>query len=341
MKRLSAYAPTRIDLAGGTLDIWPLNMLVNGALTVNVAIDLWATVVLEEPEAASGSRSRIEVRSEDLGVTEVWERSTEAPPDTRLPLVAECTRFFGPDRGFRLTTRCASPPGAGLGGSSALAISMLGALQRFLGESMMPPDEMVGVARDLEARVLGIPTGTQDHFAAVYGGAAGIRYGPGRPQREALAVDLDRLGSRLVLIYTGASRLSATANWDMVRSAVDGVGETRRGLESIASIAHEMRSALLESDLDAAGRLLGREWEERKRLSPKVTTTLTDKALKAALDAGALAGKVCGAGGGGCMVLFCKEGGRDSVEAAMSGLSADGVQVLRVHPTRVGLQLAG
>src|SRR5262249_35567680 len=154
------------------------------------------------------------------------------------------------------------PAGSGLGGSSSLAISMLGGLQAFLGLPIMPPDEMVRVARDLEARVLEIPTGTQDHFAATFGGAAAIRFGPGRPVRESLSVDLDALGSRLVLAFGGASRLSAMSNWDMVRRAIDKDDQTRKGLRAIASIAGDMRAALSANDLDAAGALMDREWLE-------------------------------------------------------------------------------
>lgn len=340
MKRQVSNTPTRIDLAGGTLDIWPLNMLVDRALTVNVAIDLWATTILEELPA-SAARRRVEVSSEDQGIEETWESSFQPPADTKLPLIAECVRFFEPERPLRLTTRCAAPAGSGLGGSSSLAISMLGGLQSLLNRPMMPVEEMVRVARDLEARVLGVPTGTQDHFAAAFGGIASIRFGPGRPLREALAVDLERLDARLVLAYGGASRASAMANWDMMRRAIENEGNTRAGLQAIATIAREMRGALIEHDFDAAGALMAREWEERRKLSPKVSTPVLDKAIAQAIQAGAIAGKVCGAGGGGCIAFLCREGAREKVRSALDALKSDGVRVLPARPTRLGLHLAG
>lgn len=341
MTKLTASSPTRIDLAGGTLDIWPINMLVERALTVNVAIDLRATAVIEDLAAGRGTvaASRVEVRSEDQAREEIWERASAPPSDTKLPLVAECVRFFGPTRSFRLTTTCQAPAGSGLGGSSSLAISMLGGLQAFLGSPIMPPDEMVRVARDLEARVLEIPTGTQDHFAATFGGAAAIRFGPGRPVRESLSVDLDALGSRLVLAFGGASRLSAMSNWDMVRRAIDKDEQTRKGLRAIASIANEMRAALSSNDLDSAAALMGREWQERKQLSQKVTTEIIEKAIAVASGAGAIAGKVCGAGGGGCIAFLCREGARAGVEKALGALSPDGLRILPVRPTKIGLQV--
>jgi len=341
MKRCTASSPTRIDLAGGTLDIWPLNMLVERAMTVNVAIDLTATAEIEDlPAGGSATSARVEVHSEDQGRTEAWDIAAAPPAGSSLPLIAECLRFFGPSRGFRITTRCQAPAGSGLGGSSALAIGILGALQAYLGRPIMPPDEMVRVARDLEAKVLEIPTGTQDHFAAVFGGAAAIRYGAGRAVREAIAVDLEALGSRLVLAYGGASRLSAMANWDMMRRAIDKDEQTRRALSAIAVIAHEMRAALTAGDFDAVGSLLGREWEQRKLLSAKVTTEIIEKTIAAARQAGAIAGKVCGAGGGGCIAIVCREGARPAVEKALLALAADGLKLLAARPTRVGLQLA-
>ncbi|HKY33506.1 MAG TPA: hypothetical protein VJV23_13310 [Candidatus Polarisedimenticolia bacterium] len=336
MKKIVANAPTRIDLAGGTLDIWPLNMLVDRAVTVNVAIDLWATTTLEEMPSG-----RIKVRSEDQQVEETWDHPIPAALKTELPLIAECVRFFDPERPLRIATRCAAPAGSGLGGSSSLAISLLGGLQAFLGRPIIPPDEMVRVARDLEARVLEIPTGTQDHFAAAFGGAAAIRFGPGKPVREPLPLDLDRLSGRLVLAYAGASRASAQANWDMVRRVIEREGDTRRSLQAIATIAQEMRGALMQGDLDGAASLMAREWAERKTLSPKVTTEIIEKSLAAAQPAGALAGKVCGAGGGGCMVFLCREGAREAVRSALDRLAPDGVRVLAARPTRVGLHLAG
>lgn len=334
-RKQTAIAPTRIDLAGGTLDIWPLNMLVDRAVTVNVAIDLWATTTIEDVA------SKTVIRSLDQGIEESWDKSSSPPADTRLPLVAECIRFFRPRRFLRVTTRCEAPAGSGLGGSSSLAISMLGGLQAFLSRPIMPPNEMVGVARDLEARVLRIPTGTQDHVAATFGGAAAIRYGPGPPIREALPVDLDKLGARLVLVFSGASRLSAMANWDMVKRTIDADPQAVAGLASVATIAGEMRAALIENNLDAAGALLDREWQARKALSAMVSTPVIEKTIDTARRAGALAGKACGAGGGGCVAIICRDGARAGVEQALRGLAADGVQILPARPTRVGLQLAG
>src|SRR5262245_46082880 len=137
MKRLVATSPTRIDLAGGTLDIWPLNMLVERPVTVNVAIDLMASCSLEEVPEANGRAAQI--RSDDSGVEETWADATRPPDDSKLSLVARCVRWIEPPRGFRLTTRAGSPAGAGLGGSSSLALSILTGLESFTGRPLTPP----------------------------------------------------------------------------------------------------------------------------------------------------------------------------------------------------------
>lgn len=338
MRRLVTTSPTRVDLAGGTLDIWPLNLLVERAVTVNVAIDLLATCSIEEIPGPPARAALI--RSEDTGIEETWLDVADPPGDSRLPLIARCVRWVGPARGFRLTTRSGSPAGAGLGGSSSLALSVLAGLEHFAGRPLTPPVDLISVARDIEAQVLRIPTGNQDHFAATFGGAAAIHLGPGPAFREVLPVDLERLAARLVLVYTGASRVSGNANWDMMRRAVDGEERTLNGLRAIAAIANDMRAALVKGDLDAAAGLLDREWNERRTLSPRVSTDFTEKTMEAARRAGATAGKVCGAGGGGCIAFLCREEKRANVVAALEALAGDGVKVLPARPTAVGLQVA-
>jgi D-glycero-alpha-D-manno-heptose-7-phosphate kinase len=126
----------------------------------------------------------------------------------------------------------------------------------------------------------------------------------------------------------------------MMRRAVDGEERTLNGLRAIAAIAGDMRAALVKGDLEAAARLLDREWSERRTLSPRVSTELTEKTMDAARRAGAAAGKVCGAGGGGCIVFLCPEEKRAAVVAALESLSGDGVKVLPARPTSLGLQVA-
>ena len=205
--RISASAPTRIDLAGGTIDIWPLYLFHAGAQTLHVAISLRAHAWIEaRPD------DRIELISEDT------DRMVNLPADQlrtddTLPLLGRLAHRFGA-RGLRLTTRGESPAGAGIAGSSALNIAICGALARFTGKNL-DPEALMEIAKDVEAQVIHVPTGLQDYRPAMYGGIAALELTAGRPTRVALDVDPDALQQRLVLCYTGEPRNSGTNNWDI------------------------------------------------------------------------------------------------------------------------------
>ena len=195
---------------------------------------------------------------------------------------------------------------------------------------------MVALCRDLEAVQLGIPTGVQDFWPALLGGALRIRYGPGAPEVTRLAVDLDALRSRMVIAYTGQSRLSARTNWDLFRRFLDGDRRTRDAFEGIAEAAREMERALVSGDLDAAGLALGVEMNHRARLAPGIETTESASLTEGALREGALGAKVCGAGGGGCMVFWAREGYKEALSGYLAGR---GARVLEAAPSARGLHL--
>lgn len=335
-RKTHASAPSRVDLAGGTLDIWPLNLLVDRAVTVNVAIDRRAHAEVWE----SGDRAH-RIHAEDIDREVVLDLGAAAGRageriSPGLPLHEAVLRHLAPAAGFEVVTRSDVPAGSGLGGSSALAVSLLAALMARTGVAA-DRDAIALLARDLEAQVLEIPTGTQDHLAALHGGLAAIHYGPGPSVREPLPLDIQAFESRSLLAFLGASRVSARANWDMVRRALDGDAATRRGLQAIAAIAGAMRVALLQGDLDEGGRLLAAEWEERRGLSPEVSTPETERAIASAREAGAAGGKICGAGGGGCLFVMGPPDARGRIAAA---LQASGCRLLDFHLDTRGLEVA-
>jgi D-glycero-alpha-D-manno-heptose-7-phosphate kinase len=188
---------------------------------------------------------------------------------------------------------------------------------------------------NLEAVELGVPTGNQDYLAAVHGGLAAYHHGTDGTRREPLVVPRG-LDERLVLAYTGEPRSSGYSNWDMFRRFVEGERTTVRRLHEIAEVARELLAALRARDLDAAGRLLGVEGKLRYRLAPSVATPALHRAGRAARGAGALGVKVCGAGGGGCLVAFAAAGRGEDVARAMA---ASGAQVLRPAVARSGLRV--
>ena len=332
--RIESKAPTRIDLAGGTLDIWPLYLFHEGSLTVNCAITRHASCVIET--APENSR-RIVLASRDIASSESFA-SFDALLRARrykLPLLAHLVRVFRPAGGFTLTTDSEAPAGAGIGGSSALAVAICAALDRLTGAGLRRED-WIHISRDVEAIVIRVPTGTQDHYPPAFGGASAIVLAPGGERREALACDLDELERRLVLCYTGKPRQHGINNWEVFKRHIDGDKRVSRNLEKISIVAQAVRAAIEQSDWNEVGRLMREEWDFRRRNLRTISTPLIDKVISSTRRHGALAGKVCGAGGGGCVTLLIDPEARARVEAAVV---AAGAKVLPFQIDRGGVSL--
>jgi D-glycero-alpha-D-manno-heptose-7-phosphate kinase len=171
--------------------------------------------------------------------------------------------------------------------------------------------------RDHETRVLGSPAGEQDYVAAIHGGVNALHLEPGGARREALRVDAASLESRLVLVYSGRSRFSGAGNWAIVRRRVEGDRAVARRLRDVATAARSLLGALRRADWKAAGEAIRAEWAARRRLAPSVAAGGMDELVRLGRRHGALAGKVCGAGGGGCLVFLAPPGRREAVAAAL------------------------
>lgn len=328
MSRASASAPSRIDLAGGTLDIWPLYLLHDGAMTVNVSIELRARV-----EVRSGSAGRMELISRDRRERAVRSTSRPVRVGEKLELLARLASTLGPRRGVRLISTCEAPAGSGLGGSSTLAIAAAAALGRLCGRRV-DGEKLIAFVRDEEVKVIRIPAGIQDYYPAVYGGAMALHLESGHVRREPIPIDAGLFASRVVLCDSGKSRSSGLSNWDMIRRRISGERRVTRLMQAIVGAASGMRRALLAADWDAAGEALDAEGRARAGLSPLVETPRIASLMTAARRAGALGGKVCGAGGGGCVTFIVRAGRRETVEAA---LTKAGGRVLRVGLARRGI----
>lgn len=326
--RISASAPTRIDLAGGTIDIWPLYLFHAGAQTLNAAISLRARAWIEaRPD------DRIGLSAEDIDKQETLTFD-QLPHDTTLPLLSKLVHRFGV-RGIRLTTRAESPAGAGIAGSSALNVAVCGALAAHTGQDIAG-EALLDIAKDVEAQVIHVPTGLQDYRPAYYGGIAAIELDAGQPRRVALDVDAEELEDRIVLCYTGEPRNSGTNNWEITKRHIDGDPHIYDCFERIRDTAAAMREALTRGDWSAMAVALASEWDNRKRLAPGVTTPAIDALIARARAVGATAAKVCGAGGGGC--LFCLAEPKD-VPAVRDALASGGARVLDFRIETTGLSV--
>jgi D-glycero-alpha-D-manno-heptose-7-phosphate kinase len=317
---VSARAWCRVDLAGGTLDLWPLGVLHAGARTVNVAVDLPVTVELE-PRTA-GYR----VEQEDEVVEADSAAALAASPATDL--VGEILSHLESPP-VRVRIESGSPRGAGLGASSALAVALIAAVETLDGRERSTPARAAALARDLEARLMGLPTGRQDHFPAILGGALDIRHEPGGEVVRPLEVDLDALGRSLVVAFTGRSHFSAGSNWEIVRRRLDGDPDSRRLFDGLCEVATRLIVALETDDLPEVGRQMACEWSLRRQLAAEISTPEIESLLRAATAAGAWGGKATGAGGGGCLAVLVPPERRGDVERI---LEAGGGRVLAARP---------
>ncbi|MBI3912444.1 MAG: hypothetical protein HY320_16105 [Armatimonadetes bacterium] len=330
---VEATAPTRIDLAGGTLDIYPLYLFEEGGLTVNIGIDIRGRARLR-PRADR----QVHIRSVDTGLEEHADEVEALKFGGPLDLCARIIKFYRPAAGLDVEVESRAPRGSGLGASSSLLIALSGALNTLNG-SGYHPEQLIDWGACLEAQNIGIPTGKQDYYAAVYGGVSAIWFEVSENRREALLVDeraIAELESRLLLSFTGISHFSGATNWDMLRNYIEGTGHTRERMRAIKRTALAMRDVLLCGDLDGFADVLHEEWENRRGLAEGVSTPAIDRMMAAAREAGALASKICGAGGGGCMITFVRAGRQADVRAA---LEMHGAQLLPYRIARQGLEV--
>src|SRR5437762_8952387 len=327
-----AQAPGRADLAGGTMDLWPLYLFHDGAMTLNFAVNILTTCRVT-PLKGRG----IHLRSLDTGREESFERFDEvnARKKFKLPIAGRLLQFFAPKEGTLIETDSESPAGAGISGSSALMIATTAALARFTNRHLTL-EQMRVIAQNIEAQIIEVPTGCQDYYPALYGGVSAIHLNADGIYREAIPIVPDEIESRFVLAYTGAPRKSGINNWEVFKSHINGDRRVFRNFERIAAIALSMHQALVASDWDGVARLLREEWKFRRSNAPVITTPLIDKLITAAGKNGGKAAKVCGAGGGGCVIFLVEKGTASRVATAIGDA---GARVLPLQVARDGLRL--
>jgi D-glycero-alpha-D-manno-heptose-7-phosphate kinase len=316
------------------MDIWPLYLFHPGAVTVNFAVS-----VLTRCRITPLTGSTIRFRSVDTGKAEEFSGLEQlgAARKHQHALAAYLARFFRPHGGFAMETDSESPAGAGISGSSALMIACTAALARFTGRKL-DPEQIRVTAQNVEAQLIRVPTGCQDYYPALYGGVSAVHLEPDGIHHETLPVRAEDLDQRFVLAYTGAPRQSGINNWKVFQAHIAGDRRIFSNFEHIGQIARGMRQALLENDWENVARLLREEWKLRKTNAPKITTPLIEKLVGAARRRGALAAKVCGAGGGGCVVFLCDPGSREDVSTS---IVQHGGHVLPARVARTGLSVSG
>lgn len=307
-------AACRVDFAGGTVDIWPLYLFHPGAVTVNVAVDIQTSCRVTPVAGRS-----IELISADTGRRDRFSSLTELMTARwhQHALAACLVKWFVPRGGFVMETHSESPAGAGISGSSALMIASTAALARYTGVTL-DREQIRVIAQNVEAQLIRVPTGCQDYYPPLYGGANAVHLRVDGIHREQIDVDVREMERRFVLAYTGAPRQSGINNWEVFKAHVDGDRKVHRNFDRITEIARAMHIALAAADWDEVEHLLREEWKLRRTNAPGIATPLIDRLISTAGRNGGRAAKVCGAGGGGCVVFFVEPDAHARVQSAVA-----------------------
>lgn len=324
-ERAVARTGCRFDLAGGTLDIWPLGVLHRGSRTLNVALDVPVRVELRRRRATYRLRvgdKQFEAEdlteflgSEDSSLFGLLAEELELPPVEAI-------------------LESASPRGGGLGASSAIGTALITAAEALLDRPESDVRSRALLSRDIEARLMGLPTGLQDQFPPLMGGALEIAHLAGGERVRRLDCDLERLGNCMTVVYTGRSHFSGATNWQVIRRRLEGDPLTTELFERICEVSMVLGTALETGDLQRVGELMSEEWSYRRRLAEGVSTREIENLLAATKAAGAWGGKAGGAGGGGCIAVLHPPEARDRIAAAAAEA---GGQVLDARPKREGM----
>lgn len=358
--KIQSKAPTRIDLAGGTVDLWPLYLFLDHPVTINLGIDLYAESALETGRASSGE-GLVRLRSEDQGhqLEIAWKDLETAAAPPQLELHLKLLRHFARERaleagqkgyGFDLTlsTRAKSPAGAGLGGSSTLSVAMAGALATWARQGtaratvdvLRDGEKLIEIVRDVETTVIQVPAGIQDYYGAMFGGLQALRWSAGKHGREWLPQTiLAELENRLLLFYSGQSRNSGINNWALFKGFIDNQNDIRARFGKIAQATQKLETALRAGDWSDAGWAIADEWATRKTLAAGITTPEMERAFEAALKIAPVSGKVCGAGGGGCFFVYLADAQAEHKKRIEEAFAAQGIRRLPFHAVPKGLEV--
>lgn len=328
MQKIKIKSPTRVDLAGGTLDLWPLYNFVEEAKTVNVAIDIYTEVEIEVHQGP-----QIQLVSEDLNSKKEYANFEECLKDknSSLALLQRQVSFWKPNVGFKLTTRSGSPVGGGLGGSSSLIISLLKAFAQLNEYRFSDSHQCVHWAHNIESQVLNTPTGTQDYYPAYSGGLNILNYNQKEITQRVLPIVGSELEKCFMLVYTGKAHHSGLNNFEVLKNAIGKNHETMDALFKLKEIASETAVVCEKNQWHKIPELFQKEYAQRIRLAPAFSSPEIEKLKDLSLKAGAEAVKICGAGGGGCVLLWVPTEKRERVAEQCQ---KNGFQVLSARPVQ-------
>lgn len=305
-------APMRISFAGGGTDVDPFPERSGGGAVLNCTIDKYAFATLKvDPRGKLGTS----VTSVDYDMSAHYGSPEDLKFDGKLDLVKASLRVLRPlpspgkeaSESLDLLLHSDAPIGTGLGSSSAMAVALVGVFRHYLREAWTPY-EIAELAYQIERGELGFKGGRQDQYAATFGGFNFMEFSGGRTIVAPLKIHpevVNELAYRLILCYTGTKRFSGGVIERQQAGLREGRTETVEALEGTRELAVSMKNELLRGDIDEVGRLLDEGWQLKKRFAEGITNPQIDSFYDRARAAGAIGGKLTGAGGGGHLLLFC------------------------------------
>lgn len=334
IRMVRARTPLRLSFGGGGTDVSPYAD-THGGCVLNATINryVYGTLVPK-------SEKSIGFRSFDYGTVVYWTQEEHLQFDGQMDLVKGVLKRFELDKfrtdGFDLFVHADAPPGSGLGSSSTFTVALIGLFRELLGLPITC-DGMARLAYDIERNDVRIKGGRQDQYAAAFGGFNFMEFNGEEVVVTPLRLTeylINELEYNLILCFTG-SRESQPIIDSQMESAKKNEAEPLAAMDQVKAIAYEMKKSLLASDLDHFGELLHEGWLNKKKMAKGITTPHIDELYEEARKAGAIGGKITGAGGGGHLLLYCPFNKRHIVRERVHALGAS-VTDFRFDP--VGMQ---
>lgn len=321
MSTVVKKAECRIDLSGGTIDLWPLYLYTGGLELVNMGIKVYATAVVRtHTQSKKKPKPFLKIQSHDLNLSKDYSSIEQLEASLQLSIQANPLRWLGrlahhalknakAAQCFEIETRSDAPPGSGLGGSSVLGVALFEALLESQNLLKKPTPaylwSLQKTIRNLEAIEIEHPAGDQDYLPALFGGLNVVHLDADLRKIENLPNKIaSQLSRHIAILYTGKPHHSGINNWAVFKGFHDRDSEVRKNIFEIAKISKQMAEALRTSDLRSVPTLLNLEWQARRQLSDSVDAPVLREAWEFAKSFGATARKGCGAGGGGCMMFY-------------------------------------
>jgi D-glycero-alpha-D-manno-heptose-7-phosphate kinase len=334
---LRAKAPLRISFCGGGTDCSPYAE-ERGGVVLSTTIDKYVYATLRERDDRT-----VSLTSLDYDLTRSYPVGEPLPIDGELDLLKGVVNHFhdaaagARKRGFDLLVHSDAPPGSGLGASSTLVTALVGLMRDWLRQALTNY-EIAELTHKIEREDLRIAGGRQDQYAAVFGGFNFIEFqrdhtvvNPLRIRREVV----NELEYSTLLCYTGSTRISAHIVENQMRSYAQGKDAVVQSLDRMKELTIEMKAVLLRDRVRRFGELLHEAWVAKKDLDPAITTPQIDRLYEVARAAGAIGGKILGAGGGGFLLVFCPF---ERKLAIARGLEAEGGKLVPFALEERGLQ---